>query len=204
MKEIEIQQNLIKKLIESGYPESSIRQELAVTMGENKRGRIDIAIIDSLSSDVIAIFEVKARISDKYIDMASQQVINYSKFLPSAPLAYIYLQENGITKILQVDESTLESTEIQKLPSFETLIIGDKAQSKIEAKQKSKKTIDGFKLACYTLAVVVFLILFLDVFSIYKFTTQQLSLLGIFIGLLIMPYAAKFKLLGMEFERYKQ
>lgn len=34
---MEIQQNLIKQLIELGYPESSIRQELAVTMGRDRK-----------------------------------------------------------------------------------------------------------------------------------------------------------------------
>lgn len=136
--------------------------------------------------------------------MAKQHIISYSKFLPSAPLAYLYLHEDNKTRILQVDEDTQDYTEIQKLPKFETLVVGDKAQSKIEAKQKSKNTIDSFKLICQILAIVTFVVLLLDIFSIFKFSTQQLSLLGVLIGLIVMPYAAKFKLLGMEFERYKQ
>jgi hypothetical protein len=52
------------------------------------------------------------------------------------------------------------------------------------------------------LAVLVAIILLLVIFSVFKFSSQQLTLLGIVIGLLVIPYAAKFKLLGMEFERH--
>ena len=101
-----------------------------------------------------------------------------------------------------INDSENGVTLIPTFPSFNSLLTGGRAQNKVEAKSKSNRVTDSFSLACRLSAFVVSIILVLDIVGLYKFSSQQLTLLGIFIGLLVIPYAAKFKLLGMEFERY--
>lgn len=101
-----------------------------------------------------------------------------------------------------INDSDGGVTLIPSLPSFSSILTGDRAQNKIETKNKSNRVTDSFSFACYLLAFLIAVILVLDIAGFYEFTSQQLTLLGIFIGLLVIPYAAKFKLLGMEFERY--
>ncbi|SDK76570.1 type I restriction enzyme HsdR N-terminal domain-containing protein [Microbulbifer yueqingensis] len=202
MTEVEAINYLIQELIELGYPESSIRFEFAVSDGKGHRKYIDVAIIDPDSNDVVAIIEVKKGCRDNALSNAARQVISYAKLLPSSPLSLVYIFDTGGKKIGVVNESDGSVTLIPSPPSFKSLLTGGRAQNKVEVKSKSNRVTDSFSLACYLMAILVGIILTLDILNIYKFSSQQLTLLGIFVGLLVIPYAAKFKLLGMEFERY--
>ncbi|ELO5517087.1 type I restriction enzyme HsdR N-terminal domain-containing protein [Vibrio vulnificus] len=204
MNEAEIRETLVKELFELGYPETSIRYEFTVSLGRSQRRHIDVAIIDPDTNDVIAIIEVKRKYKSDALELAAKQVAAYSKMLPSAPLAFIYVANGNEKHIGLVSEETGKLELIPSLPNFSALRVGDRAQQKVETKKKSNRITDSFTVICYVLAILVAIILFLDIFSIFKFSSQQLTLLGIVIGLLIIPYAAKFKLLGMEFERHSR
>ena len=201
MNEAEAVNRLLQELKELGYPEGSVRFEFAVKSSNGQRRYIDVAIIDPDTNDVVAIIEVNGA-KGNALNAAAKQVASYAKLLPSSPLSLVYVFEGEAKQIGMVNESDGGVTLIQSLPSFISLLTGGRAQNKVEAKSKSSRVTDSFSLACYLLAFLVGVILALDIAGIYKFSSQQLTLLGIFIGLLVIPYAAKFKLLGMEFERY--
>lgn len=202
MNEAETVNRLLQELKELGYPEGSVRFEFAVSSSNGQRRYIDVAIIDPDTNDVVAIIEVKNGAKDNALNAAAKQVASYAKLLPSSPLSLIYIYDGASKQIGMVNESDGGVTLVKSLPTFNSLITGGRAQSKVEVKSKSNRVTDSFSFACYLLAFLVGVILALDIAEIYKFSTQQLTLLGIFIGLLVIPYAAKFKLLGMEFERY--
>ncbi|GAB5379670.1 MAG: hypothetical protein Alis3KO_05610 [Aliiglaciecola sp.] len=202
MNEVEAINYLTRELRELGYPEGSIRFEFAVQSGRGQRRYIDVAIIDPESNNVIAIIEVKKGTKGNTLKTAAKQVASYAKLLPSSPLSLVYVFEGESKQIGILNDSEGGVTLIPNLPSFNSLLTGDRAQNKVETKNKSNRVTDSFSFACYLLAFLVAAILALDIAGVYKFTSQQLTLLGIFIGLLVIPYAAKFKLLGMEFERY--
>lgn len=203
LNEAETREHLSKELRELGYPESAIRYEFSVSVGK-KRRYIDVAIIDPDTNNVIAIFEVKNSNINIEKQQVAHQLQSYSKLFPSSPLAFIYTYHDHKSHIglLNEEDSIIEI--IPNIPKFSTLLTGDRAQQKIENTKKSSRVADSFTTACYLLAFLVAAILVLDISNIYKFSSQQLTLLGIFIGLLVIPYAAKFKLLGMEFERYSE
>lgn len=202
MNEAEAINRLLQELKGLGYPEGSVRFEFAVKSSNGQRRYIDVAIIDPDTNDVVAIIEVKNGSKGNALNVAAKQVASYAKLLPSSPLSLVYVFEGEAKQIGMVNESDGGVTLIQSLPSFNSLLTGGRAQNKVEAKSKSSRVTDSFSFACYLLAFLVGVILALDIAGIYKFSSQQLTLLGIFIGLLVIPYAAKFKLLGMEFERY--
>ncbi|WAG13851.1 type I restriction enzyme HsdR N-terminal domain-containing protein [Aeromonas hydrophila] len=202
MNEVEVMYlMLFPKLKELGYPESSIRQEFVVQIDRNQRKHIDIAILDPDSNDVIAIIEVKSGSKPRALENAAQQVASYARVFPSAPLPLVYISDGKQTIIGVVDEDDASVKLLPELPEFSSLLKGDRAQQKLNTKTKTTRTTDRFTFSCYFMALLVSVILIFDVIGFYKFSSQQLSLLFLFIGLLVIPYAAKFKLLGMEFER---
>lgn len=89
------------------------------------------------------------------------------------------------------------------LPNFDSLRNRSAANKKTKVKSETKETIDHFKLSCYASAAAVGSILLIDIFDVFKFSSQQLSLLGVTVALVLIPYAAKLKVLGVEFERPK-
>jgi hypothetical protein len=202
LNERDISEALLRELSELGYPESSVRSEFPVSIGRHLRTYIDVAVIDPDTSDVLAIIEIKGSTRPEMLKSAAKQVAAQSKMLPSAPMAFVYAYDGEEKIIGRVSEEDSSLEDISSLPQFKSLRSGGRAHQKIESKKKSNRVTDTFTICCYVLAILVAVILALDVASIYKFSSQQLSLLGIFIGLIVIPYAAKFKLLGMEFERY--
>lgn len=202
MNETEAINYLVRELRELGYPEESIRFEFVAASDKGQRKYIDVAIIDPESNNVIAIIEVKDGAKGNTLKSAAQQAAYYAKLLPFSPLSLVYVFDGDARQIGMVNEEDSSVTLIPSLPSFQTLRTGDRAQQKVEVKNKTNKVTDNFTLMCYLLAFLVSFILAFDISDVYKFSAQQFSLLGIVIGLLVIPYAAKFKLLGMEFERY--
>ena len=202
MNERDIREALFRELSELGYPEAAVRFEFPVSLGRHLRQYIDVAIIDPDTSDVIAIIEINGSAKSEVVENAAKQVASYSKMLPSAPMAFVYAYDGIERSIGRVSEEDASFDEIPSLPKFKSLRSGGRAHQKIESKNKTNRVTDSFTVYCYVLAMLVAVILALDIASIYKFSSQQLSLLGIFIGLIVIPYAAKFKLLGMEFERF--
>jgi len=202
LNEVETIHYLLQELKELGYPEGSVRLEFIVSSSSGQRRHIDVAIIDPDTNDVVAIIEVKNGTKGNALNSAVKQVASYAKLLPSSPLSLVYVFEGQTKHIGMVNESDGSLTLIPSLPSFNSLITGGRAQNKVETRSKSSRVTDSFSLVCYLLAFLASVILTLDIADIYKFSSHQLILFGIFIGLLVIPYTAKFKLLGMEFERY--
>ncbi len=60
---------------------------------------------------------------------------------------------------------------------------------------------DYFQIACWMSATIVILITVLDVCGKINISATQLGLIGVSIALIIMPFARKLKILGVEFER---
>ncbi|WP_133151468.1 hypothetical protein, partial [Vibrio lentus] len=71
------------ELQENGYPSDAVIEELAVRNPDGRVHYIDLAIIDPISSSILAIFEVKKNLDDnQQIRKAIAQIKSYSKSLP--------------------------------------------------------------------------------------------------------------------------
>jgi len=66
-----------------------------------------------------------------------------------------------------------------------------------ETANERKKVIDWFFIVCWICAGVIALLLFFKI----PFSGSELILIGAIIGLVLLPFASKFKFLGLEFER---
>lgn len=135
--EEQVRQQLIDKLLELGYPKSSIVLEVGVAIGKNSRARIDLAIKDPDTNQLLAIFEIKKNLKD--IDGAVQQVISYSKLLSEKVQAFIYGYIDESERIFSVNSKDNDVSQVFELPSYESLKNVETILELSSKKQKQSK-----------------------------------------------------------------
>ena len=97
-----------------------------------------------------------------------------------------------------------EASPVVELPSFEVLASSG-LNLLLEGKKKAqKKQIDQFTAVCLIIASFVLAILLVTLTGRLSISPIQLTLLVIFIGLILAPWASKIKFAGIEFERLKK
>jgi hypothetical protein len=72
----------------------------------------------------------------------------------------------------------------------------------VARKANVRDAIDTFQLTCILLSLTVIVIFGLDVAGVVQLTVKQFALAGVAGALLVLPFAAKLKMLGVEFERH--
>lgn len=212
MNESELQNRFYNWLVsEKGYPQDSLRIEFMVTAIVGKRKLyIDLAIFDPKTNDIICIVEFKALEFKKLSKESVRRQVNSYKAGAgklNLPTFVVTPSQEATTneefEIFDLTNDEWNKITAQEFPTYGSLTLSEKVTSSIELKQKSKSTIDRFKYICYSLAFLVAFLLILDSLKIFILSAQQLTLAGVFIALIIMPSAAKLKILGIEFERLK-
>ena len=117
--EEEVRQKLISRLLELGYPKSSIVLEVGLAVGRTARVRIDLAIKDPDTNQVMAIFEIKRDL--KNLDRAIEQVTAYSNLLSERVQAFIYGFKDGIESTFIVNTKDGDASQVFDLPSYDSL-----------------------------------------------------------------------------------
>nr|WP_289622793.1 type I restriction enzyme HsdR N-terminal domain-containing protein [Alcanivorax sp.] len=137
--ESDIRDKLISRLLELGYPKSSIVLELGIKVGSMSEGRIDLAVLNPGSNKILSIFEVKR--DSKNVGGAIKQVLAYVKALPDNIQAYVYTLDEKGEHIYSVDPKTNSASQLYELPSFESLKSScSKPRKEWSKKVNSKKT----------------------------------------------------------------
>lgn len=137
--ESEIRDKLISRLLELGYPKSSIVLELGLKVGRTSECRIDLAILDPDSNKILSIFEVKK--DPNNLGDAIQQVLTYAQALPENVLAYVYTLDEAEENIYSVNPKTNSVSQLYDLPSFESLKISySNPRKEWSEKVNNKKT----------------------------------------------------------------
>lgn len=141
--EEQVRQQLIDKLLELGYPKSSIVLEVGFAIGKSNRARIDLAIKDPDTNQLLAIFEIKRNLKD--IDGAIQQVVSYSKLLSEKVQAFVYGYIDESERIFSVNAKNNDVTQVFELPSYESLkniesILDLSSKRQKESKKNSART----------------------------------------------------------------
>lgn len=195
--------------LEKAYPKTEIQVEAALgTSADGRRYRADLAILDSKRSEIIALIEVKQSREHKALRSAAAQLLHYRSVLgkPYVPLYLFFPTIPGSRNQFQIaqilpdgDTKDIFSNEF---PSYDALISGDKSNKKATRTVAVKATVDKFQITCVLLSITVAILLGLDVAGLMQLSTKQLGLAGLSGALLILPFAAKFKMLGVEFERH--
>lgn len=209
MNERELQAKFIDFLrLEKAFPDSAIRSEVSIVDIEGKvKYQADIALIDPRRNEFIALIEIKSKREHRPLRSAVAQLLEYGRDLqkPHLPLYLISPPIENSNRVFEIDQ-VLPNGDVNEVypdefPGYDALVAGDKAASKTRMTQKVTHVADNFRTLCWILCGAVLIILALDISNIFVLNTRQLTLIAVAAGLAILPYAAKFKLLGVEFER---
>lgn len=196
-------------VLEKAYPKSEILLEAAIGSGADGRAyRADLAIIDSHRSEVIALIEVKGSREHKALRSAVSQLLQYRRILgkPHVPLYLFFPPLSGTARRFDISQVLPDGDTKEvfpdEFPTYDALIGGDKSGQKAARTVRVRAAIDTFQLTCILLSLLVAIIFGLDVSGVVQLTTKQLALAGVAGALLVLPFAAKLKMLGVEFERH--
>ncbi len=203
--EIETGNKLIEYLKSHGYPENSIAVEYKI--GENYR--VDIAILDQRKNIPIQLFEIKSRKTPEMINRGKEQLKNYLSVFNNKNIpTYLvfpkkdepYFQIENINLYEQNDDKNEEEQYSITFNYSAQRVARINEEASIIKKEKVK-VIDTFKIICWIVSGCVFTIGFLSKLKLFDISATDLSIIGTSIALIIIPYASKLKILGIEFER---
>ncbi|MEI6610312.1 MAG: hypothetical protein WCO53_11295 [Deltaproteobacteria bacterium] len=197
--------SLINYLLEHGYPQNSIAVEYQI--GESYR--VDIAVIDPTTNVPIQLFEIKSRKNYDNIEFGKEQL---KKFLSQLKNKYIpiYLvfpkSAEPFFEVERVDVTTQDKTsEQEKKAAF---IVDYKSQrnariaEEVVIVNKDKNTtVDALKITCWISAAIIFLTEILAKIKIITLDGNDMVAFGAIVILILIPFASKLKILGLEFER---
>lgn len=214
IREIDIHDFFVKYLIENGYPENSINIDQIIYHPE-RTCKPDIIIVDPYSNTPLAIFELKKNKTEKTFSIAADRLIMYSRGLnnPDIPLYAVFpkmtddksLGFEFFTINCSDDNKKIDNTKKNEKPPDYKILKNSRLTKEIsKISNEQEKTIDYFQIMCWISAIFVFFALLADIFNYIKIDLQRLSLTGVIVGLFILPYASRLKILGFEFERLTQ
>ncbi|MFA5269953.1 MAG: hypothetical protein WC379_18470 [Methanoregula sp.] len=212
-RELDIHEVFVEFLVSKGYPRNSVTID-PVYEHLGRKYRPDIVIVEPDTNKPLAIFEIKNELGKNGLNSAIQQLFSYAQAIkiPDIPLfaAFPTIVDKEITfEIYQIKspsetKETESSGKIESPPSYALLKNSRLTEELSKISEDQEKTVDNFTKVCWGLAFLVFLFLIIDFLNIYKIDLQRLGLIGVLIGLIILPFANKLKILGFEFERLTQ
>ena len=196
-------------LLSLGYTKDSILYEPAFFSNDGKNThRPDFAIIDPEKKEYLAIIEIK---SDRFAHSENtlnqlkryKQAIGNEKIplflvtvssLPNNPLPFSLYSVS--------DSGELVKSDFNLFPTFRALTAEQSAVRKNDIRQKKSQTMDIFQRVTWSLAVALLLIVIADI-RFNFLTTERMALLGACVALIVIPFAQKFRGLGIEWEKVK-
>lgn len=212
MYEKEFTNIFVQKLIAFGYPPESIILDYKIKKPDGY-GIIDIAVVDIVTSQLLSIFELKMyheHTSYKQIkQQAGIQLQNYINTLKKPELlAYFVIAKSAedfeIYPYTSDDNGhamLLPPVSLHSLTPYTVLSSGNRVSALQTKSKQIKRTVDWFKIICWLCAVVVTVLAICDYIGYLSISATQLALISIAIALTIIPFSAKLKILGIEFER---
>jgi hypothetical protein len=196
---------LIEYLKTHGYPENSIAVEYQI----GDRYRVDVAILDLKKNIPIQLFEIKSMKTPEMIRMGTEQVQKYVSYLKNKNIP-VYLvfpkDEAPFLEIIKIDPQNLKSLrEVSEETSFIPNYIAQRnsriAEEADIVSKKKEKVIDTFKIICWIVAGITLVIGVLSKLKVIDLDATDLTIIGAVIALILIPFASKLKILGVEFER---
>jgi hypothetical protein len=196
-------------VLEKAYPRSELAMEVALADGpEGRRYRADLAILDSRRSEIIALIEVKGSREHKALRSAISQLLQYRRILskPHVPLFLFFPALPGSGRRFDISQVLPDGDTKEvfpdEFPTYDALVAGDRSGGKATRTANVRSAVDMFRLTCVLLSLVAVVLFALDVGGLVQLTVKQLALAGVAAALLVLPFVAKLKMLGVEFERH--
>lgn len=175
-----------------------------------KKGLIaDIAIIDRKRNIPIQIFEIKSKKTAEIILAGKEQLRHFASNLENKEVPLYLVFPTSIPPYFEIVRvNDFEEQNLNNITATQSAIINYEAQKTARiveeadiVKTKKRKEIDKLKLVSWILSFLTFVIGFLNRTKIIPLELIDLSIWGVVVGLILLPFASKLKILGMEFER---
>jgi hypothetical protein len=200
-------QALVQYLIAHGYPPESLLQEYAIG-----RYRADVVIVDSKSYEPIALFEIKQNRNSDTITMGKTQIKKFLSSLTNKSIpTYLVFSTVG-TPPFEIERVYLDVAEKSEkgndasiaIPDFAVLQKSGNTNLGVQTNKEWKQYINIIFWICIPLAVVLIVLLCLDAIGKIFITSTQLTIGAVIIALILIPFANKVRILGIEFEKLRK
>ncbi|WP_444904236.1 type I restriction enzyme HsdR N-terminal domain-containing protein [Microbulbifer sp. CnH-101-E] len=209
-----LEKSFAEYLVTLGYPKDSIVYEPAFLATDGKRAyRPDFAIVDPVKKERLAIIEIKGR-HLKDTENTYRQLTAYSKAIEKERIPLFLVTESDSQQSLFPfdlyvfsEEGALIKSDFALFPTFPALTADESAERKIGIRKEKTETIESFQTVSWSLAGVLLSVVVADfIFAQYDMellTMERMALLGACVALVVIPFAQKFKGLGIEWEKAK-
>lgn len=191
--ERETESLVVEKLISCGYPKESIIAEYPIS----KTCRADIVVVDVKTQIPVMLIEVKAsHYTNRDIEsiMYEQLKRYYSEFnIPLKVVGAYFDMHEGKFRYIDFTDAIKAQDYGQKVdnylfPTYKELINGAKQKIIKQKEIKQQSSINVLKILCWCiLPLICVLALILDAFAIYTFSNHRLIVMGIGMGLTLIP-----------------
>jgi hypothetical protein len=211
----QLEKKFAEYMVTLGYPKDSIVYEPSFVASEGKRTyRPDFAIIDPVKKERLAIIEIKGR-HLKEAKHTYEQLTAYSKAIGNSniPLFLVTDSESPdsffpFDLYVFSDEGQLIQSDFALFPTFPALTADESAERKTSIRKNKNEAIESFQKVSWVLAGLLLVVVAADFicqqYQIKLLTTERMALLGASVALVVIPFAQKFKGLGIEWEKAKK
>ena len=204
----QLESKFFEYLLARGYSRDSITFE--PRLGTNFRP--DFAVNDPSIGLRLAYFEVRGLMDDATRNRSLQQLRRYATEAREVGASFYVVtpaKEPTDTEpfdfLFVNDKSELEALPRELFPTYRSLSSDVIATRKVQVETSRERTKDTFQIVCWVIAVVVIVLGIADFVcdqkTIELVDTTRITLLGIAVALIVIPFAQKFKILGVEYER---
>jgi len=204
--EAEFKQRFMDFIRERGYKEEILASEWLVGLGR----RVDLAAIDRETKEPIALFELAIK-KDSTRKKRALDILKHYSLVASLTKLPRYAVFPGTEiepfEIYELEDDTEQDPEkafvrTTYLPHYNMLknsVNLQKIKKTTTERDYAQKQVFGISIF---LAITLTILLCLDFLKIINITPQRLVLIGLIVGLIVLPFANKLKVLGIEFERF--
>ena len=207
-----LEKEFAEYLVTIGYPKDSIVYEPAFLASDgNYTYRPDFIIVDPVKKERLAIIEIKgAHLKDT--KNTYKQLYDYSKAIGNDKIPVFLVTESlKENKIFPFElhvfniEGGLMPSDFSLFPTFPALSAEESAERKTDLRKKKSDITESFQNISWVLAFVLLAIVVADFicaqYKITLLTTDRMALIGASVALIVIPFAQKFKGLGIEWEK---
>lgn len=206
-----LEQQFSAFLQERGYPDGSLIYEPRLKGPQGKLYIPDFLIVDPTRNERLAIVEVKRQITGR-IKGIQEQLEQYKKAAGDSTLPAFLVTPNDEPQSkypfnLHIfnSKNQLEIVDFRLFPAFSALSSNQTAEKKQNLKQEKEQISNAFDLISHITAFALVVLLIADFLCSLKgitlLTAERLALLGGAVVMVVIPFAQKFKGLGIEWER---
>lgn len=201
-------------LVSIGYPKEAIAYQPAVQPVRHMQCyRPSFALIDPKKNEYLAIVEVKeARMGEsRKGGFIYENMIDYRKALGanSIPVFIVSTDYNDTSPFLlhSFDEQgQINVIDYTLFPTFEALAVKEQADRKADLRLRRDNAGESFTMVCWSVSAILFVLVIGDFYikkeySLDLLTAERISLIGAALALIVIPFAQKFKGLGIEWEK---